>query len=151
MARTLGSHAKHTKPKISAIALNLFSEQGFAAVSMRQIAAKAGLQAGALYNYFPDKQTILSELLINHMENLLETWSAQVLPEKLRGKYELILSKILTDGVKEDLFSCKDIKITSLAIIGMLKELNTWYKKDGRVSVLEVKNIYKEIVLKAVS
>ena len=49
MARTLGSHAKHTKPKISAIALNLFSEQGFAAVSMRQIAAKAGLQAGALY------------------------------------------------------------------------------------------------------
>jgi hypothetical protein len=33
----------------------------------------------------------------------------------------------------------------------MLKELNTWYKKDGRVSVLEVKNIYKEIVLKAVS
>ena len=82
MARTLGSHAKHTKPKISAIALNLFSEQGFAAVSMRQIAAKAGLQAGALYNYFPDKQTILSELLINHMENLLETWSAQVLPDK---------------------------------------------------------------------
>ena len=56
MARTLGSHAKHTKPKISAIALNLFSEQGFAAVSMRQIAAKAGLQAGALYNYFPDKE-----------------------------------------------------------------------------------------------
>ena len=82
MARTLGSHAKHTKPKISAIALNLFSEQGFAAVSMRQIAAKAGLQAGALYNYFPDKQTILSELLINHMENLLETWSAQVLPDE---------------------------------------------------------------------
>jgi len=194
MARTLGSHAKHTKPKISAIALNLFSEQGYAAVSMRQIAAKAGLQVGALYNYFPDKQTILSELLVNHMENLLETWSAQVLPddpndllkffvdfhidyhlnrpeevfiaymelrnlsednfrkiEKLRGKYELILSKILTDGVKEDLFSCKDIKITSLAIIGMLKELNTWYKKDGRVSVLEVKNIYKEIVLKAVT
>ena len=71
--------------------------------------------------------------------------------EKLRGKYELILSKILTDGVKENLFFCKDIKITSLAIIGMLKELNTWYKKDGRVSVLEVKNIYKEIVLKAVS
>ena len=82
MARTLGSHAKHTKPKISAIALNLFSEQGFAAVSMRQIAAKAGLQAGALYNYFPDKQTILSELLINHMENLLQTWHKQKLPEK---------------------------------------------------------------------
>ena len=68
MARTLGSYAKLTKPKISKIALNLFAERGYAAVSMRQIAAKVGLQVGALYNYFPDKQTILSELLIDHME-----------------------------------------------------------------------------------
>ena len=73
MARTLGSYAKLTKPKISEIALHLFAEQGYAAVSMRQIAFKVGLQVGALYNYFPDKQTILSELLINHMENLLQT------------------------------------------------------------------------------
>ena len=64
MARTLGSYAKLTKPKISEIALHLFAEQGYAAVSMRQIASKVGLQVGALYNYFPDKQTILSELLI---------------------------------------------------------------------------------------
>ena len=53
-----------TKPKISEIALHLFAERGYAAVSMRQIASKVGLQVGALYNYFPDKQTILSELLI---------------------------------------------------------------------------------------
>ena len=82
MARTLGSYAKLTKPKISEIALHLFAERGYAAVSMRQIASKVGLQVGALYNYFPDKQTILSELLINHMENLLQTWHRQILPEK---------------------------------------------------------------------
>ena len=82
MARTLGSYAKLTKPKISEIALHLFAERGYAAVSMRQIASKVGLQVGALYNYFPDKQTILSELLINHMENLLQTWHRQKLPEK---------------------------------------------------------------------
>ena len=82
MARTLGSYAKLTKPKISKIALNLFAERGYAAVSMRQIAAKVGLQVGALYNYFPDKQTMLSELLINHMENLLQTWQTQKLPNK---------------------------------------------------------------------
>ena len=194
MARTLGSYAKLTKPKISEIALNLFAEQGYAAVSMRQIAAKVGLQVGALYNYFPDKQTILSELLINHMENLLQTWHRQKLPEKsdklleffvdfhieyhlnrpeevfiaymelrnlnpdnfkkiekLRNKYELILKNILRDGVNKNLFSCDDTKIESLAIIGMLKEVNTWYKKDGRISVPEIKNIYQKIVLKAVT
>ena len=82
MARTLGSYAKLTKPKISEIALHLFAERGYAAVSMRQIASKVGLQVGALYNYFPDKQTILSELLISHMENLLQSWHRQNLPEK---------------------------------------------------------------------
>ena len=193
MARTLGSYAKLTKPKISKIALNLFAERGYAAVSMRQIAAKVGLQVGALYNYFPDKQTILSELLINHMENLLQTWQKQKLPnksdklleffvdfhieyhlnrpeevfiaymelrnlnpgnfrkiEKLRNKYELILSEILADGVNKNLFSCEETKITSLAIIGLLKEVNTWYKKDGRISVSEIKSFYQKIVLKAV-
>ena len=194
MARTLGSYAKLTKPKISEIALHLFAEQGYAAVSMRQIASKVGLQVGALYNYFPDKQTILSELLINHMENLLQTWHRQTLPEKsdklleffvdfhieyhlnrpeevfiaymelrnlnpdnfkkiekLRNKYELILNKILSDGVNKNLFTCEETKISSLAIIGMLKEVNTWYKKDGRISVPEIKNIYQQIVLKAVT
>ena len=193
MARTLGSYAKLTKPKINKIALNLFAERGYAAVSMRQIAAKVGLQVGALYNYFPDKQTILSELLINHMENLLQTWQKQKLPnksdklleffvdfhieyhlnrpeevfiaymelrnlnpdnfrkiEKLRNKYEMILSEILADGVNKNLFSCEETKITSLAIIGLLKEVNTWYKKDGRISVPEIKSFYQEIVLKAV-
>ena len=194
MARTSGSYAKLTKPKISEIALNLFAERGYAAVSMRQIASKVGLQVGALYNYFPDKQTILSELLINHMENLLKTWDKQKLPkksdklleffvefhiefhlnrpeevfiaymelrnlnpdnfqkiEKLRNKYERILIEILTTGVKDNLFSCKETKVTSLAIIGMLKEVNTWYKKGGKISVSEVKRIYQEIVLKAVT
>ena len=194
MARTLGSYAKLTKPKISEIALHLFAERGYAAVSMRQIASKVGLQVGALYNYFPDKQTILSELLINHMENLLQNWHRQTLPEKsdklleffvdfhidyhlnrpeevfiaymelrnlnsdnfkkiekLRNKYELILSKILSDGLNQNLFTCEETKIASLAIIGMLKEVNTWYKKDGRISVPEIKNIYQQIVLKAVT
>ena len=71
--------------------------------------------------------------------------------EKLRNKYELILTKILRDGVNKKFFSCEETKIASLAIIGMLKEVNTWYRKDGRMSVPEIKNTYQQIVLKAVT
>ena len=71
--------------------------------------------------------------------------------ERLRNKYELILSKILSDGVNRDLFTCEETKIASLAIIGMLKEVNTWYKQDGMISVPEIKNIYQQIVIKAVT
>lgn len=71
MARTAGSHSDITGPKIRDTALRLFAEHGYAAVSMRQIAAAVGVQAGALYNYTPDKQSLLSGLMRGHMEDLL--------------------------------------------------------------------------------
>ncbi|MFW5641632.1 MAG: TetR/AcrR family transcriptional regulator [Roseicyclus sp.] len=74
MARTQGSHADITGPKVRRAALRLFARHGFAAVSMRQIAAEVGVQAGALYLYTADKQTLLFELMRDHLEHLLEDW-----------------------------------------------------------------------------
>ncbi|MBF9043636.1 TetR family transcriptional regulator [Rhodobacterales bacterium HKCCE4037] len=74
MARTQGSHAGTTGPKVRDAALRLFARHGFAAVSMRQIAREVGVQAGALYLYTPDKQTLLFELMRDHLEDLLAAW-----------------------------------------------------------------------------
>ena len=48
---------------------------------MRQIAGDVGVQAGALYNYIPDKQTLLFNLMRDHMEEVLEAWDAEPRPE----------------------------------------------------------------------
>ncbi len=74
MARTAGSHSDITGPRVLDAALRLFARHGFAAVSMRQIASEVGVQAGALYNYTPDKQTLLFDLMRAHMEGLLDAW-----------------------------------------------------------------------------
>lgn len=74
MARKQGSHADITGPKVRDAALRLFARHGFAAVSMRQIAAEVGVQAGALYLYTPDKQTLLFDLMRDHLEDLLASW-----------------------------------------------------------------------------
>ena len=74
MARKQGSHADITGPKVREAALRLFAQQGFAAVSMRQIAGEVGVQAGALYLYTPDKQALLFDLMRGHMEELLADW-----------------------------------------------------------------------------
>ncbi|NSX54617.1 TetR/AcrR family transcriptional regulator [Parasulfitobacter algicola] len=71
MARKQGSHSEITGPKVHGAALRLFAQHGFAAVSMRQIAAEVDVQAGALYNYTPDKQSLLFDLLKVHMDELL--------------------------------------------------------------------------------
>ncbi|MDP2063623.1 MAG: TetR/AcrR family transcriptional regulator [Phaeovulum sp.] len=75
MARKSGSHSEITGPRIRTEAQRLFARHGFAAVSMRQIAAAVGLQAGALYLYTPDKETLLFDLLKGHMDDLLAAWA----------------------------------------------------------------------------
>ncbi|UWQ48718.1 TetR/AcrR family transcriptional regulator [Leisingera caerulea] len=76
MARTQGSHSDITGPRIRQAALRLFAQHGYAAVSMRQIAKEVGVQAGALYNYTPDKQSLLFSLMSSHMEELQAAWDA---------------------------------------------------------------------------
>ncbi len=75
MARKQGSHSDITGPKVREAALRLIARHGYAAVSMRQIAAEVGVQAGALYNYTPDKQSLLFDLMHDHMSALLAAWS----------------------------------------------------------------------------
>jgi len=76
MARKQGSHSDITGPKVRDAALRLIAQHGYAAVSMRQIAAEVGIQAGALYNYTPDKQTLLFDLMQGHMTDLLTALKA---------------------------------------------------------------------------
>lgn len=71
MARKQGSHSDITGPRVQETALRLIARHGFAAVSMRQIASEVGVQAGALYNYTSDKQSLLFDLMRGHMADLL--------------------------------------------------------------------------------
>lgn len=75
MARTIGSFAEQTGPRIREAAQELFARHGFAAVSMRQIAARVGVQVGAIYQYTPDKQSLLFRIMDDHMDALLAAWA----------------------------------------------------------------------------
>lgn len=77
MARTSGSHSEITGPRLRAVAQRLFARHGYAAVSMRQIAGEVGVQAGALYNYIPDKQGLLADLMRSHLDDLLAEWAVE--------------------------------------------------------------------------
>ncbi len=88
MARTQGSHSEITGPRIREAALRLFAARGYAAVSMRQIASEVGLQAGALYNYTPDKQALLFSLMKGHMDDLLGSWAEQPQAALARDRLE---------------------------------------------------------------
>ncbi|MEO4046917.1 TetR family transcriptional regulator [Pseudomonas sp. CAU 1711] len=63
-----------TSARIRRAAMHLIGQQGFAAMSMRQLAVRVGVQAGSLYRYFPSKHCLLFELLCEQYHDLLTAW-----------------------------------------------------------------------------
>ena len=89
-------------------------------------------------------------VFIAYMElrNLDATNFAQI--ETMRRQYEDALERILIAGKNAKAFDIADTRITTLAIIGMLTEVVTWYRPDGRLKLDEVKSRYREMVLRMV-
>lgn len=59
-----------TRSRALDAALNLFSEQGFRATTIRQIAEHAGLSVGNVYYHFPSKEAIFERLLQDFKERV---------------------------------------------------------------------------------
>lgn len=59
-----------TREKILAAALDLFNNQGLATVSMRAVAAAAGMRVGNLTYYFPNRDSLVQALLARLIEEL---------------------------------------------------------------------------------
>jgi AcrR family transcriptional regulator len=76
MARTTGSDGEKTEAAVREAAVKLIARLGYEAMSMRQLAAEVGVQAAALYRYFPTKEDLLFTLMREHMDGLLAAWEA---------------------------------------------------------------------------
>lgn len=70
-----------TKERIIYEALNLFSERGYEAVSMIQIADSVGIKAPSLYNHYKSKRDIFNGIL-TEMEN---RYKSQVFSMQMNG------------------------------------------------------------------
>ena len=63
-SETATSKGERTRQAVITAAHQLFVEKGFAGTSMRDISERAGLALGGIYNHFPTKESIFSEVLI---------------------------------------------------------------------------------------
>jgi AcrR family transcriptional regulator len=56
----------------------LFSENGLHAASMNEIAARAGVAVGTLYNHFTDKDALITELFEHRRQGMLDVIDEQL-------------------------------------------------------------------------
>ncbi|MBC7778031.1 MAG: TetR/AcrR family transcriptional regulator [Phycisphaerae bacterium] len=109
------SKGERTRQAILDAMYSLIIEQGYAATSMRQIAQRAGLALGGIYNHFPSKDDIFSNLILdrhpffeilpvlNSVEaDSIETYvrtAAQLMVEEM-GQHPDFINLLLTEIVE---------------------------------------------------
>ena len=59
------------RESILAAAVQLFAEYGYHAAPLRDIARIAGIQAASIYHHYPNKQSLLVEIMETHMQRLI--------------------------------------------------------------------------------
>jgi len=96
--------AVETRDRILAAAARVFAEHGYAAGTTNRIAAVAGHSIGSLYQYFPNKDAILAELVTAHAEEGIAAVTRRLeggLPESLDGKIRLFVRAAM-DNHRDD-------------------------------------------------
>ena len=77
------ARARATQEAIVEAAARILEEDGLSALTTNRIAERAGVSIGSLYQYFPDKQSVIAHLLRRERAALLEEVTAVSL-----GRYD---------------------------------------------------------------
>jgi AcrR family transcriptional regulator len=90
--------SRETRERILDAAAHVFAEHGYSAGTTNRIAAAADLSIGSLYQYFPNKDSILVELTRAHLrtgsEHLFARLAAE-LPGDLEGRLRIAVDAML--------------------------------------------------------
>jgi AcrR family transcriptional regulator len=71
---------EHSRQKIEAAAIKIFTKQGYHGTSMREIAEASGFSIGNLYNHYPTKEQLF-ETLVEKYEERFSALRARALAE----------------------------------------------------------------------
>ena len=103
-ATSLSPEATSTRERILDVALDLFTDQGFDATSLRQIAERLGVTKAALYYHFESKDDILMAL---HMR--LHEFGREALAELGDGPLTPERSGALLNGLTDQMMAQRKI------------------------------------------
>ncbi|THF56705.1 TetR/AcrR family transcriptional regulator [Ollibium composti] len=136
MARTTGSDGERTEAAIRDAATALIARHGYEAMSMRQLAGEVGVQAAALYRYFPTKEDLLFSLMLEHMEALLTAWQ-EARPASTRP--QVLLSAFVENHIAFHIARRHSTHVSNMELRSLSPErltrilkLRTTYEKELR-------------------
>ena len=93
------ARSQRTRAAILKAAAQLLGQRGHAEVSTNDIAKRAGVSIGSLYEYFPDRQAIVRELVAAHLSSAEQLFAARA-PATMAGARTRPLRALLAELVE---------------------------------------------------
>lgn len=125
----------NTKAELLNHARRLFARRGYEGVSMRDIAGSVGVRQSAIYNHFASKQVLLVELMVSHMERLLEAMRSVVEPtEDPTKRLEAFTRFHVTYHIDQP----DDVFLAYMELRSL--------EEDGRNAVLPLRQAYEQML-----
>jgi len=94
-------HRQDTRSRIQDVALDLFTEQGYEATSLREIAERLGVTKAALYYHFKSKDEIVTSFMEDRaatLERLVAWGQAEPRTDEMRREFVRRYAAELTEG-----------------------------------------------------
>jgi AcrR family transcriptional regulator len=114
------SGGKSTKDLILKASMELFSEYGYKAASVRKIAAKVGIRESALYNHFTNKEEIFKAVAATLFSTPTSpSQSDKSIAERAKGGKKFLFSFIV--GYKLMTFDAKNERLFRILMIELLQ------------------------------
>lgn len=117
-----------TRLAVEDAAIALFMEQGYHATSMRQIAERAGLALGGIYNHFKSKDEIFEAIVVDKhpykriLPLVMET-PGETAEEFLRNAFKITVNELGKNPVYIKLMLIEIVEFNGKHGAGMLKEI----------------------------
>ncbi|NED92752.1 TetR/AcrR family transcriptional regulator [Streptomyces sp. SID11233] len=89
--------AELTRDRVLTAAARVFAEHGYAAGTTNRIAERARISIGSLYQYFPNKDAILAELLVRHIDR--GRWAQADELHLSAGSLEAMVRALVRDAI----------------------------------------------------
>jgi TetR/AcrR family transcriptional regulator, cholesterol catabolism regulator len=165
------------KDQIYEVAERLFSERGYHATTIREIARELRIEGGSLYSHISGKQDLLYEIVLRgsdqflgaareviaaggparaQLRNLmrrLHEWrhlepDRQAIIRARRDEYEGYVRQIIGVGVSGGEFAADDERLIGLQVLSLLNWTYQWYAPGGTWNAHDLADHFYNLVMR---
>jgi AcrR family transcriptional regulator len=124
--------SKPTKERIFDVSLDLFSQKGFDAVSVREIAREVGIRESSIYNHYKNKEAILTAIMEYFVAELSQSSLNEEVGDELISQGPEVYFKVGAEMFISQVNTPKMEKIWRLVSIELNhnEKIRNFFKKD---------------------